>query len=643
LTEKRGDKYVETCLDCEIIYPMNYSFSVSQRARLGVLIILLLSVLGGRFFWVSIDDGRWFSIYLGYYVVLALLIIGSTFFVREGKCQGWFGGDFWGRHRGGILAVAGASVFLHVHEPHVFRVLYDEPSHALTAMVMHIEKQALSVEQSNYVGDVFVLSRYFPSFRQYLFPLLVSLLHDFTGFRLANAFICNSILTPALLLGAYFLAHQLGGKLAGWISVLLLGSLPLLAQVVTSGAYDVLNLVLLALLLLFTIRYYKSVDKDFERWMNLSLATALLLAVTRTESILYLLPWAMITVVLWWQQRAIRLTWFAVVSPFFILPNLMTNLIMIRTGMGTDLQYRKNGEAFFSIAYLPKHLSEAVYYFFNPSNMSTSSPLLAGLGGVGIIALLVHLIKTLRAKKIVSQELIFGVFVVWAMGIYLFILTNFWGSPTEVLAARFSLPLQLVCSVAAGWLIVQFAKLKTKPTLVIACLVLWMMLSAAPSASKAFLTYGSTTTRAEEWYLKYAATRSKERTLYAARSNIGFIVQGYAASMLYYLDGSPETFVRAIKAGLYQDVIVLQALHPDPKTGSWVVGSENKIAENIVLETIDERFFSPEYKARISRLVGYRKPDGTLVVPSSNDEAIALKQAFASQADWYPYYYSLYP
>jgi hypothetical protein len=565
------------------------------------------------------------------------------FFVKAGQRQCWFSLGFWREHRVALWMVLAVAIFLHVHEPHVLRMLYDEPTHALTALEMHLDKQAVTAGQSNYIGDALILSRQNPSFRQYLFPLAVSLLHDFTGYRLANVFVLNGLITLVILLEAYFLAYKLGGKLAGYIAVAMLGALPLLAQVVTSGEYDALNLGVIGMLILFTMAYVQSSAQERGSLMDLSLSTALLVAVARTESVLYLLPWSLVTLLLWWRERDVKLTWFAVISPLFVLPNLMVTLLMATTGLGTDLEMRKEGVALVSITYLPKHLSEAIYYFFNFSRISTNNVLLVAIGMIGIIAFIVSLLGAVRAGRAIRRELVFVIFAVWVALVYMVVLTHFWSSPVDSMATRFCLPFMFVCAVAAGWFLVQFSWLRNHPSCILSCLLLWGILVAAPSASRAFSTHGSSTGSAEEWYLQYAATRDMRTTLFVARSNSSFASRRYAASVLVYLNGSPAVFVRALKAGLYHDIIVFQSMHPDPKVGAWKIAATDKISENIVLETLEERIFTPAYKARISRLVGYKRADGTLIVPSGNAPEIELKQTFADQAEWYDYYISLYP
>lgn len=58
----------------------------------------------------------------------------------------------------------------------------------------------------------------------------MSVLHDLTGYRPENVFALNTVLTFGLLGLAYLTGRNIGGRGAGAVAVLLLTSLPLLAQ-----------------------------------------------------------------------------------------------------------------------------------------------------------------------------------------------------------------------------------------------------------------------------------------------------------------------------------------------------------------------------------------------------------------------------
>ena len=600
-------------------------------------------LLGGlRFAWAGPKQAVWFQAHLGYYVVLALVILALIFFAQVSRARAWLSWTYWREHRTALLLVAAGTLFLHLHEPHMLRVFYDEPTHAVAALNMHLDKSAMGATVSNYVGETFVTGELYPIARPYLFPLLVSVLHDVTGYRVANVFVVNFLLTPLVLLGGYLLAHKLGGRLAGYVAAGLLVAFPLLAQNATSGGYDVLNMALVAALMLVTLAYFQSVEPARGPLLNLSLAVALLLAATRAESVLYLVPWGAVTVALWWRDRRVRLTAFAAVSPVFLLPGFMSNLHVLHNDVAMVADLRTGGEAFFAVANLPKHLAEAVYYFFQFDLDSTNSVALALLGVTGFVALLVRIAGTVRARRVNSTEAAIAFFAGCVLAIYLFVLTLFWSSPIDPLAARFCLALALVWSVTAGWLVVQVKWLKERPRVVLGALLLWGAVAAAPAMSRASSTHALMPAWADRYFLEFANSRDRRTTLYAMQGNASFIANKFAATLLYRVRFFPAAHLRAIRAGLYRDVLVMQTLDP-ANGGRWRPRHGQELPANIVLETVAERLVGPFALARVSRLVGYRKADGTLVTPSSDDPDVRLRETFATYEEWKRYRLSLYP
>lgn len=621
--------------------PQDASESVRKNVtRLLLLTVALVVVIGLRFVWLSPAAGMAFQIHAGYYVVLLALglwvLLGVKFLksleidfrelIRTEKCAA-------------VLILTG-TVILQIYEPHVLRVLYDETSHAAGALVMHYEKKAVMPAISHYVGDVFVIGDFYPSFRQYLFQVVVSLAHDLTGYRLSNVFFVNGLLTFLLLVATYAAAKMLAGRLAGYCSLGLLITLPLLAQNATSGGYDVLNLFLVATLLLIVFQLVNVPASRRKPSLDFAVFTALLLSMSRYESILYLIPLAGIVAWLWIRERAISLTWYSVISPFFLLPNMVSNLIMFSNPRYLHAHLRKAGEEYFGLNYLPKHISEAVFYLFQYDNSATNSLLLSIVGVISILFLLIYVIRYGRTLSTVS---VFAIFSVWIVLLYIFVLSQFWSSPTDILASRFILPLYLVFALAGGWLTSQFALLRKSPRFALFPILGWFIIYTAPTVSKSMATYGFVTSRGENWLMQKASQSDRTQTLYVASSNVGLVANKFASAGIDMLNKDSRAFVRALKAGLYKDIIIYQSMEIDPKTGDWIPRSENALNANLVTEFIDSKIITPSYKAQMLRLVGYRRADGELIDRNSNAPELSLKAKFDNLSESEAYRLSLYP
>lgn len=623
---------------------MRLLWRLPAPARLVVAIALAIGVLGLRFGGAGLGGALWFQANLGYWFTLGLVMLWVAMCAKVGRARGWFTWRYWREHLTALLVIAGGAVFLHLFEPHMLRVFYDEPTHAMGAMVMHYERTALMADRSNWVGDQFVLAGFHTSFRPYIFSFLVSVLHDLTGYRVTDVFVLNFLLTPVVLWNAYLLGRRLAGRMAGLITVGLLSTVPLLAQVAASGSYDLLNVALLGGLVLLTASYLDSGDgPEQDDLLDLGLATVLLLSMARAESILYLLPWGGAVIMKWRRERRLGLTPFATFSPVFLLPNLMTNLILMVGAQGLYGGMKAAGGGFFSTAYLPQHVAETIYYFFSFDRDSTNSVLLAAVGSLGFVGLLVRVAGRIRSRTLDAVEGWVALIAVAVAAVYLFVLAQFWSSPIDAAAARFGLPLLFVGAVLGGWLILQVRWLAARPLLVGAVLLVWGVAATAPAMSRATQTRGMTLAHCEQWFLEFAGRNGRERVVYFEKSNYPLMANRFASADLESLGSSPEVFVRAIKAGLYRAAVVFQVFAGDPATGGWRCVPGNEVAANVVLETIEERVVSPRCKARISRLVGFRKPNGTTVTPDSDDPEIALRQSFHDDADRSAYWLSLYP
>ena len=64
------------------------------------------------------------------------------------------------------------------------------------------------------------------------------MVHDLTGYRPANAFVLNGVLTFGFLGMVFHLGRVLAGRMAGWLGVVLFAGLPLLGQNSTGGGFE---------------------------------------------------------------------------------------------------------------------------------------------------------------------------------------------------------------------------------------------------------------------------------------------------------------------------------------------------------------------------------------------------------------------
>jgi len=228
--------------------------------------------------------------------------------------------------------ITGCGLLLLVHETYGFKILMDEVMLLGTSMGMHFDKHPLVPVRGHDLQGAFQLLDGRLDKRPLFQPFLVSTLHDLTGYRPENVFILNTSLTFVLLGLVYQAGRKIAGAAAGIVAVLLLTSLPLLAQNTTGGGFELLNLVMIMSTLLLGLRFAETRDAGSQQALLLS---AVLLAQTRYESILFLLPVGLLVLWGWWMERRPVLDWGTCLVPLLFLPVALHQKIFAVRALGS--------------------------------------------------------------------------------------------------------------------------------------------------------------------------------------------------------------------------------------------------------------------------------------------------------------------
>jgi hypothetical protein len=238
-----------------------------------------------------------------------------------------------------VLAVGLGSAVLLTHETFGFKIVMDEIMLLGTSMSMHFDKTVLTPMRGNDIQGSFVILDGMMDKRPLFFPFLVSLLHDVTGYRPANAFVLNGGLTVVFLSLVNLVGRLLAGRVAGWLGVALFAGLPLLAHNATGGGFELLNLVMILGTLLLGARL---VERRDDTSMTAFCFSALLLAQVRYESVIYLLPVAGIVLWVWWRAGRLILPWPVIFAPLLMIhyPQSRLSTVVILLGLLTMKELR---------------------------------------------------------------------------------------------------------------------------------------------------------------------------------------------------------------------------------------------------------------------------------------------------------------
>lgn len=604
-------------------------------------LILAIGLAAGLLIWrawgLAVDTATDLQMRFAYASVLLVLVWWGWCLWRAGRGN-WRGMIAWGRHhKSGMVVVVLCAAWLHVHEPHRLRVYHDEPTHLASALYMHRYHEAATAGSAHLVGVEMYHLNTVPMVRMFMFPALLSLVHNLVGYRVENVFWLNGFLGLALLALIYRHGQLLGGVCGGLLAVFLLTGLPLLAQGVTSGGYDVFNLVMIAAFML-AVRHYLSQPGD--QGLDLMLSTGVVLALCRYESILYLIVAVFAAGWKWRREGVVTLTWAAALSPLAIWPSLTANRIMFGYEQFLLPDLRPEGGGYFGLEYWPNNAASAVFYLFDFDLNSTNSVMLSVLGVLGLLVATIALFGRYHRRERISTT--DGVFVgvgLFCTAIYLFVLTHFWSMPTQSAATRFILPAYMVMALASVVLFRELLSRKIVQFWVVVLAASFMFLVSGSMSARATQTKRMATPTLYEWLLEQARERSGQRVLYVADSGLFLIAHDYPSIPTPVLNAHLARAEQCIEAGIYDEVLIMQIGIRSLDDGKVVLQKSSELNPEARFEVVDQMEYD-RYQARLVRLIPRPRIEDDPVNGVARPE---IRTRFESAEDLARYRFSLLP
>jgi hypothetical protein len=384
--------------------------------------------------------------HLGYWVVLGVFVM---FVWAVQRVVGRVFADWRpSSYRLRVAAFIGiAGCILLAHEKYGFKILADEALLLGTSMgIHHVREVAYPLRATDVQGPFQILDRRVDK-RPFFYPFLVSLVHDFTGYRTTNGFYLNTVLGFLFLGLVYALARRVSGmEWGGVFAVLLFAGLPLLSQQMKGGGFELLNLVMLTTTALLSIHF---AEKRDEIALNALVMSAVLLGLTRYESILVLVPVALLIVWGWWIERRVVLTWPAIFSPLILSVYLLQNRIFTVQESSWELASRPEATTPFGLHYLGDNLAHAVAFFFDTSGYQPNSPFFAAIGLCALPFLVLWLTRLLlRLRNAEPEQVGIALSAVGLIGIAGLLMVYFWWQFDHPVIHRLSLPVHLLMVLA---------------------------------------------------------------------------------------------------------------------------------------------------------------------------------------------------
>lgn len=580
-----------------------------------ILVLILLSIrvfdlLGTQTLSSLLTKGGYLYVALLFTLFLFTLWI---FLKKHGRIEDWRKQISF--HRYPIIALFFLTFLIHQHEPHIFRVFYDEAEFIGQARIMHLERQAgVPGQYHTFQGNSFPVSIN-PALRPPLFSFFVSLIHDATGYRPGNVFLLNGVFSVICLFLGYSLSFILTGhRLLSLLPPLGLFAFPLFAQVSTSGGYDLFNLTLLLQLLIAGVIYFRKKDEETWRWF---LFSSLLLVHCRNESVLYILAPVLSWIIISARARAWKLSGFTAISPVFLSYPILWNLYFSKNPGFQYEHMRLDGQAFFSISYLPAHLQDALVYLLSPSLDSTNSVIISVCVLIGLAFTLACFPARLLRGKARNSEVVILLGTLIALAGFLAIQSCFWGGLTDILASRFFLPLLLMGLFGFLFLLNELPDERKR---IIAPAVVLLFLGAVffesiPSQARHHATRSMPGAQHYQALAQFLSQQDidKRRTLFTGTGGTFFFAHGFNAVPFDSLQRRPVRVDQIIGHGLYENIFV-SVLEIDGLVASVGGTLVSDLRRSFVLEEVFQHRHHEGMRSTLYRITGRIDGEGNPVV-----------------------------
>jgi hypothetical protein len=537
----------------------------------------------------------------GYYFMAAAFGGWLFFFGRIGRAQIPVVTTLSWRRILPIAAVVGALLWVDlVSEPKGFKVTNDEYVLQATALDLHLRREPAVLVRAYEIDGAFTPLLAYADKRPFFFPFVLSLVHDLTGYRVANGFILNGALAGLNLLLVFVLARRIAGNaMAALGAVILWGGLPLFVQNANGSGMELLNVTMLALLMLLAWEYWRTPDETGAAALIL---TTVLLAQTRYESALFV-PVSGIVVLAGW-RRAGRpvLPWAAVAAPLLLLPYAWQNHFTNANRALWELQASQ--ETRFGFEYLGKNLHEAArFYFAWRDRLIPNSWLLSVAGVAGGIAALVWAIRSRRTRPLRGPAwslVLYALAVLLNLGL---LLCYYWGQLSDPVAARLSLPSLMIATLAVAWLLGWLAQRGADARWFVGAAALYFIGVMRPVIATHYYTQFNPGPQQIEWEADFVRERpAMSRLIVTNKTVLPWIMQLQPAVMLKYTPNERDQLQFHLREGTFGEILVTQRLVPSTPDGGFVVDPVDRLPADFKLEPLAEKRFNVTID-RISRLV----------------------------------------
>lgn len=603
------------------------SAATDRRLQLFVLCSALSLVLG--FFSFSDTTALLVVAKAGYWFELAAFLLFAhalwRTFREELRSFSWRTFD-WPTF--GLVAACGT--ILLVHEARGFKIVMDEVMLLGTSMNMHFNREATAPLRGNDIQGAFALLEGSVDKRPLFFPFLLSLAHDLTGYRPANAFLLNGALTYVFLGLAALAGRLLAGRSGAWLSVLLFAGLPLLGQNAVGGGFELLNLTMALGTLLLGVRL---LTKPAEASFAAFCFSALLLCQVRYESCLLAAPAVLLVFWLWRREGRVVFSWEVALAPLLLVV-LPLQHVVFRVNPGTwELDSKPGFTTPFSLAYLPDNVAHALAFFFGLPSDQPNSLFFSALGVLALpFALLLLAKQVRRLRELEPVRIASALFFVGLLAHALVMMAYFWGRFDDPVIRRLSLPVHLLFLLSILLVLPELFRGEKPRWILAAAAGLAVLAVGIPSMASHAYTQQYLPGLEVAWKGRFVATHPSRDYLVLDVNGPFWVTHEVSATTIVRAREHVPLMEFHLRNRSYSAIYVFQSLKVDPETGKTSYREGEDLGPAFELETVWEERLQALTVSRISRVVAIRGDKETVRAEAPLAEAVAPKDPKADEA-----------
>jgi hypothetical protein len=342
----------------------------------------------------------------------------------------------------------------------------------------------------------------------------------------------------------------------------------------------------------------------------------ILLANTRYESVVFLLPVGLTVLWVWWSDRRPALTWLVLFMPLLMVPYALHNKVFSVRASAWEMGSQPGFTTPFSLAYVPDNIAHDLNFFFNTTGEHSNSLALSALGFLALPFFALWAVKTLRNLRAASPA--HAALAVFGLGFAahtLLLLCYFWGKFDDPVIRRLSLPLNLTLVLAVVTVATEM-NWRGQIWRILAALVgAGFFAHSLPAMARHDYSLDYYVGREMDWRREFIAAHPERDYLVIDNNSIIWITHQVSATPVLQALDHKDNIVFNLRNRTFTAIYVFQRYLVDPGTGRLTLPVEDDLGADYQLETVWERRFTPLTVSRLSRILSVREGPTARPVP----------------------------